>query len=207
MSEKPIFTPRNPQALLIVISGPSGVGKDSVLQALKQRQAALHYVVTATTRPPRRDEVEGVDYFFVSPSRFAEMIEQDELLEWALVYNDYKGIMKSQIRQALASGKDVILRVDVQGAETIRNLCPDALLIFLTVENEQEIIDRLDRRRTESGEDRQLRLATIRKELKRIGEFDYIIPNREDCLDQTVDIILSIIQAEHHRVRHRVVTL
>jgi len=207
MRETPEFNPVNPQALLIVISGPSGVGKDSVLNELKKRNAPLCFVVTATTRPPRPEEVEGVDYFFVSSSRFAEMIEQDELLEYALVYNDFKGIPKQQVRQAFASGKDVALRVDVQGAQTIRKLCPQALLIFLTVENQQEIVNRLAQRRTEGEEERKLRLATIRQELKRIDDFDYIITNREGKLSETVDTILAIIQAEHHRVRHRVVTL
>jgi guanylate kinase len=207
MSQPPEFNPANPQALLVVISGPSGVGKDSVLHELKQRNVPLSFVVTATTRPPRQEEVEGVDYFFVSPSRFAEMIEQGELLEYALVYNDFKGIPKQQIRQAFASGKDVVLRVDVQGAKAIRQLCPEALLIFLTVEDEQEITNRLSQRRTESEENRKLRLTTIRQELKRIGDFDYIIPNREGKLSETVDIILAIMLAEHHRVKPRVVTL
>lgn len=207
MSEMPDFNPANPQSLLIVISGPSGVGKDSVLNELRRCGLPLHFVVTANTRPPRPEEVEGVDYFFVTPSRFAEMIEQDELLEYAHVYNDFKGIPKQQIRQAFASGKDVVLRLDVQGAQTIRRLCPEALMIFLTVENEQEIIHRLSQRRTENEDDRKLRLATIRQELKRIEDFDYIIPNREGKLAETVDTILAIIHAEHHRVRHRVVKL
>jgi guanylate kinase len=205
MSE--LFNPVNPQALLVVISGPSGVGKDSVLQELKERGARLHFVVNATTRQPRPGEKNGVDYFFVSAGRFAEMIEQGELLEYALVYNDYKGIPKDQIRQALGSGDDVILRVDVQGAHTIRKLCPDALLIFLTVEDQEELVQRLQQRSTESDDDLKLRLATIRQELKRISEFDYVIPNRDGELKQTVDTILSIIQAEHHRVNHRRVSL
>lgn len=189
-----------PAALLIVISGPSGVGKDAVLEALKKRDQRLYFVTTATTRPPRPGEVNGVDYFFVSRERFAEMIERGELLEYALVYNDYKGIPKAQVDQALASGRDVVLRLDVQGARTIRQLFPEAVLIFLTVDNEQEIEKRLSRRSTEDESSRKLRLAMIRQELKRIHEFDYVIPNREGQLDHTVDVILAIIQAEHHRV-------
>jgi guanylate kinase len=203
MSERADFRPANPEALLIVISGPSGVGKDTVLEALKRRGQALHFVVTATTRAMRPGEENGVDYLFVSQERFVEMIEQDELLEYALVYNDYKGIPKSHVRQALASGKDVVLRLDVQGANTIRKMCPDALLIFLTVEKEQEIVDRLARRSTEDEASRKLRLAMIRQELKRINEFDYVVPNRDGQLERTVDIILAIIQAEHHRVQPR----
>jgi len=207
MSTRFEFNPISPQALLIVISGPSGAGKDSVLQELKRRKLPLHFVVNATTRSPRPGEVEGVDYFFVSRHRFAEMIEQNELIEYALVYDDYKGVPKAQIRQALESGKDVILRVDVQGAQTLRKLCPEAVLVFLTVQDEQEIVERLDRRSTESEENRKLRLATVRKELMHISDFDYIISNREGQLEQTTETILAIIQAEHHRVQHRKVSL
>lgn len=202
-----IFNPISPQALLVVISGPSGVGKDSVVMELKQRVSDFYFVVNATTRLPRPGEKEGVDYFFISTGRFAEMIEQGEFLEYALVYNDYKGIPKEQIRNALKSGRDVLLRVDVQGAHTIRKLCPEALLIFLTVENQDELVERLTRRSTESEDNLKLRLATIRQELKRISEFDYVIVNREGQLDQTVDTILAIIRAEHHRVNHRKVIL
>jgi guanylate kinase len=201
------FNPVNPEALLIVISGPSGVGKDSVLQELKQLSLPLHFVVNATTRPPRPGEVHGVDYFFISAGDFAEMIEKDELIEYALVYNDYKGIPKAQIRTALESGRDVVLRVDVQGARTVRKLCPDALLIFLTVDNQAEIEHRLEQRSTESDDNRKLRLATIRQELKQIDAFDYIIPNREGRLAETVQTIVSILRAEHHRVKPRKVTL
>ena len=205
MSE--LFNPVNPQALLVVVSGPSGVGKDSVLQELMEREARLHFVVNATTRQPRPGEKDGVDYFFVTTGRFAEMIERGELLEYALVYNDYKGIPKEQIRYALSSGNDVILRVDVQGAHTIRKLCPEALLIFLTVDDQEELVQRLRQRSTENEDDLKLRLATIRQELKRISEFDYVIPNRDGELSQTVDTILAIIKAEHHRVNHRKVSL
>jgi guanylate kinase len=99
--------------LLVVLSGPSGVGKDTVIQRMKERQLPFHFVVTATTRHPREGEVHGRDYFFVSSDEFAALIESDELLEYAHVYNDYKGIPK-QVREALASGQDVIMRLDVQ---------------------------------------------------------------------------------------------
>lgn len=201
------FNLLNHSPLLIVISGPSGVGKDTVIQRMKERQLPFHFVVTATTRPPRPNEVNGVDYIFVSHNEFAEMIEQGELLESAIVYNDYKGIPKAQVRQALASGKDVIMRVDVQGAATIRKLCPEALLIFLTIQDEEEIIRRLKERKTETREGLNLRIATARQELKRLDEFDYVVVNREFQLDETVDIIMAIIQAEHHRVKPRKVAL
>jgi len=113
--KKPTFTP-----LLVVISGPSGVGKDTVVQALKQRDESTHFVITMTTRAPRADEVNGVDYFFVSVEEFKELVRQGELMEHAFVYSDYKGIPKAQVRQALESGKDVVMRLDVQGASTVQ---------------------------------------------------------------------------------------
>jgi guanylate kinase len=198
---------RRPQPLLIVISGPSGVGKDTVIQRMKERNLPFHFVVTATTRPARPEEQQGVDYFFVSHDQFAEMIEQGELLEYAIVYNDYKGIPKAQVREALASGKDVVMRVDVQGAATVRELCPQALLIFLTTQDEDELVARLLARKTETPEGLKLRIATARQEQKRIGEFDYVVINRDYLLDETVDTIVAIIQAEHARVNHRQVTL
>ncbi len=201
------FNPNQKEPLLVVISGPSGVGKDTVIQRMKERDLPFHFVVTATTRPPRPDEVHGVDYIFVSSDEFAEMIEMDELLEYAIVYNDYKGIPKEQVRQALASGKDVLMRIDVQGAATIRELSPEAVLIFLTTQDEDELVNRLKARKSETPEGLNLRIATARQELKRIDEFDYVVVNREDLLDETVDKILAIIQAEHQRVNPRKVTL
>ena len=201
------FNLHNPQPLLIVISGPSGVGKDSVLQQLKARQLPVHFVVTATTRPRRANEMHGVDYFFLSKEEFARMIEQDELIEYAIVYNDYKGIPKQQVRDALASGKDVIMSVDVQGAATVSKLAPEAVLIFLTTESEAALIERLKARQTETAENLSLRIATARQELKRAAEFDYIIVNSDGCLEQTVDTVVAIISAEHHRVNPRKVTL
>ena len=193
--------------LLIVISGPSGVGKDSVLQRMKARGLPFHFVVTATTRPQRQGEIAGVDYQFVNPDRFAEMVERGELLEHALVYNDYKGIPKEQVRQALRSGQDVIMRLDVQGATTIRSLCPEALLIFLSTQTEDELIGRLRARKTETPEGLQLRIATAREELKRLDAFDYVVINADCKLDEAVDTIVAIIHAEHHRTHPRRVTL
>jgi guanylate kinase len=198
---------RQLQPLLIVISGPSGVGKDSVVQRMKERDLPFHFVVTATTRPKRSNEVDGVDYFFVSQDEFNRMIEQDELLEHALVYSDHKGIPKQQVRQALASGKDVVMRIDVQGAKTIRNLCPEALLIFLSTRTEEELVDRLKARRTENPEALNLRLETVRQELERVDLFDYYVLNAENELDATVDAILAIILAEHRRTHPRQVII
>jgi guanylate kinase len=207
MKDFPTFSYHNNPPLLIVISGPSGVGKDTVIQRMKERNLPFHFVVTATTRPPRANEIHGKDYFFVSHEEFARMIDADELLEFAYVYNDYKGIPKSQVRQALASNMTVIMRLDVQGAATIRKLCPDALLIFLTTQDEDELVRRLKARDTDSHDEISMRIAMARKEFNRLDEFDYVIENREHKLDETVDNILAIINAEQHRVHPRKVTL
>jgi guanylate kinase len=209
MAEHPSnpFVPLSREPLLIVISGPSGVGKDSVLNEMKSRDLPFHYVITATTREPRPTEEHGVDYFFVSDDEFARMIEDDELLEYAVVYKDYKGIPKAQVRQALASGKHVVMRVDVQGADTVRELAEDALLIFLTTETEEELEARLRSRKTETKDSLNLRIATARQELKKIEIFDYVVINREGKLDETVDTIEAIIEAEQHRVHQRKVSL
>ena len=198
---------REDQPLLIVISGPSGVGKDSVVEAMQRRDFPFHFVVTATSRPPRADEVHGVDYFFVSEEEFQELIRQDELLEHAMVYGQYKGIPKQQVRDALASGKDVVMRLDVQGAATVKRMIPDAVLIFLRASTEDELAERLRRRKTESEEQLQYRIRVAYDEMRRIGEFDYVVTNHECALDQTVDRVLHIIDAEHCRVQQRVVTL
>jgi guanylate kinase len=196
-----------PKPLLIVISGPSGAGKDTILQRMKERELPFHFVVTATTRPRRENEIDGRDYFFVSKDEFARMIDEDELIEYAIVYGDYKGIPKQQVRDALSSGKDVIMRIDVQGAETVRKLAPEAMLIFITVDSEEELFNRLRERKTETADALKLRMATARKELQRVGDFDYVVLNRDFHLDDTVDTIRAIIQAEHHRVNPRMVSL
>lgn len=189
-----------PRPILVVISGPSGVGKDATLNLLQQSGYPFHFVVTATTRPIRPGEKDGVDYHFVSMSEFAEMINEEELLEYAVVYGDYKGIPKQQVRDALASGKDVIMRIDVQGAATIRKLIPNAISIFLNAESEEELMRRLRDRKTEDEGKLQMRIATARQELKRMNEFDYAVVNRMNELQDTVDVVLSIIKAEKCRV-------
>jgi guanylate kinase len=189
-----------PKPLLVVISGPSGVGKDATLQLLKQSNFPFYFVVTATTRPQRPNEVDGEDYHFVSVGEFAEMIEQGELLEHAVVYGDYKGIPKKHVREALASGRDVIMRIDVQGAATIRKLVPNAVTIFLIAESEAELIRRLEERKTEDPDKLKMRIVTARQELKRIVEFDYVVMNRMHQLDETVNQVASIITAEKSRV-------
>ena len=201
------FNVHRPQPLLIVISGPSGVGKDSVVQGMKENGVPVHFVVTATTRPRRENEVHGKDYYFVSKEEFAHMIEAQELIEYAYVYNDYKGIPKKEVRDALASGQDVVMRLDVQGAATVRRLAPEAVLIFLTTQSEEELVNRLKGRKTENPDELSLRIATARQELKRVTEFDYVIVNSDGCLDNTIETVKAIIQAEHQRVIPRKVSL
>lgn len=194
------------QPLLVVISGPSGAGKDAVIKRMKELGYPLHFVVTATTRPKRANEVNSVDYYFVSEEKFAEMLERGELLEHAIVYGQHKGIPKKQVRDALAGGKDVIMRIDVQGAATIRKLVPGAVLIFLTAPLE-DLIRRLRKRHTETPEGLKRRLATARKEIERLPEFDYVVVNRDGELDEAVKKIAAIISAEKCRVKQRRIEL
>lgn len=198
---------RQSRPLLIVISGPSGVGKDSVLKNMKARDLPFHFVVTATSRPQRQGEVDGVDYFFVTKDEFEEMIGQGALIEHALVYEEYKGIPRDQVHEAFNSGRDVIMRIDVQGAATIRGLYPQALLIYLSTRSEEELVQRLKARKTESPEKLELRLDTAREELQQVELFDYYVINTEKKLDQTVDTIVGIIHAEHHRTSPRQVQI
>ncbi|MBC7261263.1 MAG: guanylate kinase [Anaerolineae bacterium] len=197
----------HPNPLLIVISGPSGVGKDTVIKRMKELNYPFHFVITATTRPPRKGERHGVDYFFLSEDEFVRLMQAGELLEHAWVYGEYKGIPKEQVRQALASGQDVIMRLDVQGAATVRRLLPDAILIFLLPGSEDELLNRLRKRGSESDEALQRRLATLREEMKHITEFDYAVVNREGQLDLTVEKIAAIITAEKCRTKQRVIHL
>ena len=201
------FDVYHPEPLMVVISGPSGVGKDAVLKEMQVRGLPVHFVVTMTSRAPRENEIPGVDYFFTTRENFEKLIGQDEFIEYALVYEDYKGVPKTQIREALASGKDVLLRVDVQGAATLKKLCPEALLIFLIPDNQKEWLERLCNRKTETAESLAVRVECARSELGELGKFDYVVVNADDKLDEAVDTIMDIINAEHHRVNPRRICL
>ncbi len=208
MSEETIsFDLYHPQPLFIVISGPTAVGKDAVIKLMFEHKYPLHFVVTATTRPKRATEVDGVDYFFVSEDHFKRMIENNELLEYSWVYNAYKGIPRKQIEQAISSGTDVIMRVDVQGAEKIRRIYPECIQIFLIPKSESELRERIRNRKSETEEESEQRLATAREELKQIPMFDYIVVNENSHLEMTVNTIWSIIEAEHHRVHPRKINI
>ena len=195
------------QPLLIVVSGQAGVGKDSLIQRMKERGYPVHFVVTATDRPPRPGEVHGKDYFFLTTDEFKQMEQEGELLEHAIVYGQYKGIPKQQVREAMASGKDVIMRVDVQGAATVRQIAPEAILIFLVASSKEELEQRLRARGGDSPEQLEERLVTAREEMGRLTEFDYVVVNPDGELDQAVDDVVTIIRAEHCRVQQRVVKL
>ena len=185
--------------LLVVVSGPSGAGKDTVILRMRDRGLPFHFVVTATSRAKRAGELHGVDYFFVSEESFRRMIADGELLEYACVYGQYKGVPRRQVEEAMASGQDVIMRLDVQGAETIRRLMPDAVLIFLLPGSQGELNDRLQQRRTETPSSLAQRMATFREEMGRLADFDYVVLNRNGELDAAVDQILAIIAAEKCR--------
>ncbi len=176
---------------------------------MRMRELAFpfHFVVTATSRPIRPGEIDGYDYHFVSVERFEQMIRDNELLEWAKVYGQYKGIPKSEVRQAMASGRDVLLRINVDGAATIKRLAPEAVFIFLAPASAEELRRRLTVRRTESPAEIERRLAMASQEMEQVQYFDYVVINREDRLDEAVGQIRAIIIAEKQRVFPRQVTL
>lgn len=189
--------------LLVILSGPSGVGKDAALMRMRELGFPFHFVVTATDRPQRPGEIPGVDYHFLSTAEFERMIEAHEFIEWAKVYGQLKGIPKAEIRDALRSHKDVILRIDVQGAATVRALAPNAIFIFMLPKSEDELRARLQWRRTDPPEQLERRIETARLEMAQIESFDYVVLNEEARLDEAVGQIRSIIRAEKQRVRPR----
>ncbi len=186
--------------LLTIISGPSGIGKDTVVGMLRQRDYPFHFVVTVASRKPRVGEVHGKDYYFVSKEQFESMIAGDELVEYSVVYDTYKGVPKQQITDALASGKDVLLRLDVQGAMKLKAIWPNAILIFLIPSSTEEWHKRLVRRKSESDEELQVRIAKVKDEICASREFDYAVVNAENNIEETVNRILAIISAEHSRI-------
>ncbi|GAX77118.1 hypothetical protein CEUSTIGMA_g4564.t1 [Chlamydomonas eustigma] len=189
-----------PKPVVVIISGPSGVGKDSVLQRLKEKREDLYFVVTATSRPMRPKEVEGRDYFFVSKEKFERWIAEGQLLEHAMVYGDYKGIPRQQVDQAVAAGTDVLLRIDVQGAATVKKLIPEAVSIFIAAESQAKLVERLAARKTESIDKMLVRVQTAQKEMEKMRSFDYAVVNKEGCLDQCADAIAAIIDAEKAKI-------
>lgn len=193
--------------MVMVLSGPSGVGKDAVLARMRELGLPCHIAVTVTTRPRREGEVEGQHYHFVSQEQFFEMRGQGQFLEWAEVYGHRYGVPRGQIREALNRGQDVIVKVDVQGAATIKGLLPQGVFIFLAPASLEELEARLRQRRTESAEALELRLRTAREEMKRLPLFDYVVVNAQGQMDRAVLQIQAIIAAEKCRVLPRRVDL
>jgi guanylate kinase len=197
-----LFDPAN-RPLLIVLSGPSGAGKDAVLTRMKELGTPLEFIITVTTRPRRSRERDNVDYHFISRETFQKMIEQKELLEWANVYGNWYGVPKEPVKQALSRGRDVMVKVDIQGATTIKKVLPQAVFIFLMPPSKPELITRLKQRNTESVPDLSLRLKTAEEEIKRLPMFDYVVVNKRGQIDRVASDIAAIITAEKLRVTPR----
>lgn len=188
---------------LYVLSGPSGVGKDSILNALKERLNRVCFVVTATTRPPRAGETNGQHYWFVSAERFTQMQENGELLESAMVHGSLYGTPLDQVRAALSQGQDVVLKIDVQGAAQIKNRVPSAVFIFVAPPSLEELVGRLRARGTESGGDLAVRTADAYREMSQLRNYDYVVVNHTGRMAEAVASIEAIMQAESCRVRRR----
>jgi len=185
---------------LFVISGPSGVGKDAVIERLRPRFPDAYFAVTATTRPRRPGEIDGVHYFFMTDEAFAAGVADGDFLEHATVYGRHYGVPRGQVRQALARGQDVVVKVDIQGAAAIRRLAPHGTFIFLAPESMAELLHRLRSRKTDDPDALLRRFGTASRELAAADDFDYVIFNEADRLEQTLEQIAAVITAERCRV-------
>ena len=197
------YVSRPVPALLVVLTGPSGVGKDVTLERMKERDIPFHYVVTATTRGIRPGEVDKLHYFFKTRTEFERMLQNNELIEHAEVYGNYYGIPRKEVIDPLKRGMDVILKPDVQGARTMRKIEPEAVYIFLAPPSMDELASRLYHRKTEDPQELDRRLRVAREEMHALSDFDYVVVNKNGELDDTVDAIEAIIQAEKCRVTPR----
>ncbi|MGA2285506.1 MAG: guanylate kinase [Dehalococcoidia bacterium] len=189
----------DPKPIFLVISGPSGVGKDAVMACLKEALPQAQYVTTVTTRPPRPGERDGVDYRFLTDEEYDRLVAKDGFLERASVYSHRYGVPKGEVQQALARGQDVVVRVDVQGAATIKRLMPEAVLVFLAPESDAELERRLRERATDDGADLRLRRETAAREMAQADAFDHVVVNAEGRLDEAVARIVAIVEAEKGR--------
>jgi guanylate kinase len=180
--------------LLVVLTGPSGAGKDAVLDVLASRGHRFHRVVTATTRAPRENERDGIDYFFLSDAAFDELIASDGLLEWAHVYGHRSGVPKQQVLDRLAEGLDVYVRTDVQGADSIKRLMPDAVRVFIAPASLEELEERIRARGSDDEERVARRLAAARTEMARRDDFEHVIVNEPGRLEETADRLEQILE-------------
>jgi guanylate kinase len=190
-----------------IISGPSGVGKDTVLEQLRLSYPDAVYVVTATSRPKRPGEIEGVHYHFIERDDFERQIEDGEFIENAIVYNNLYGVPRTPIVDGIAAGRDVIIKVDVKGAATLREKIRNTVSIFLAPESMRELLGRLHARKTDDYDALKRRFTTASDELDRVGEFDYVVFNEAEQLEAAVRRITNIIEAEKARVSPPVVTV
>lgn len=195
------ITPK--QGLLFVLSAPSGAGKDTVIGKLRERGVDFHVVSSVTTRTPRKGEGDGHPYHFVSEETFQRMVQQNELLEYANVYGNWYGQPLQQIQDNLRMGRDVLLKIDVQGATTVRRKVAEAIFIFLMPGSAQEQVERLTSRQTETEEEQARRLAEARAELAQSEQFEYVIVNRQGRLEEAVTHLHAIMLAEHCRTKPR----
>jgi guanylate kinase len=196
---KPLPNPDKPahaRPILVILSGPSGVGKDAVLARMKETKFPAHFVVTLTTRPRRPQEVDNVDYRFVSREDFEELLGAGQLLESANVYGNLYGVPRQEVERALKAGSDTVVKVDVQGVENIKKVLPQAVSIFLAPPAREELIARLAKRNTESGQDLAKRLDAAKKEFEEAAFFDYVVINHSGEIDRAVQDISSIISME-----------
>lgn len=185
------------KGLLIVLSGPSGVGKGTVCRALREKDKSIQYSVSATTRPPREGEREGVNYFFKTKEEFRRMIERDELLEWAEYVGNYYGTPRSFVEESIAQGKDIILEIEVQGAVQIKRKFPEGIFIFLAPPTLDELRKRIIHRGTETAEGVDNRMRVAKEEIDLMKEYDYVVVNDE--VDKACERIRAIVTAEHCR--------
>ena len=179
---------------LFIITGPSGVGKDAILNLMKKQYTSNHYVVTVTTRSKRDNEIDGKDYVFVTNQQFQQTINSDEFLEWAIVYNNKYGVPKNQVEQALSENKNVVIKTDVQGAKTIKKIMNEAKTIFLNPPDISKLAEHLNSRMSESKKSFRLRMETALLEIESRDEFDYVVNNQEGKIEQTLEEINHIIQ-------------
>jgi guanylate kinase len=185
--------------MIVVLSGPSGVGKDAILERMAELKYPYHFVITATTRKPRPGELDGVNHYFVDRKRFQELIDSNELLEHAEVYGNMYGVPKQQVRDALADGRHVMIRVDVQGAARIRQLVKDALLIFIMPPDLKSLQSRLEDRGVDALEAITERRSKAIDEMNDAEWFDVSIVNHDDQLDEAVREVINVIDAESER--------